>query len=306
MFEYKKIDLDSNCYDDSVKLMIKTMKSQGDFLFDKMNYFEYKKIGKFFDWVNFKYILNNIPNCEETESSISVCILTYNSESFISNCIESIKSFASEIIFIDSGSTDNTLSIIEKHADKIIEVENSLGFDKKRNIAIENASSEWIFMIDSDESLTQNAASKLKKYIKWGETNDVSVFWLSRYWIKPFQSDPIEFYNGTLCLWPDPQARLFKNNGLITYHGELHEKIYSSSNFIACLLTNPICHLMHFKYWLYNDDELQNLIKTRENSGSDNNDAVQLMPWLLNNATEVLDKELVPHYTRKWMKDMRK
>src|SRR3989344_655320 len=51
---------------------------------------------------------------------LSVIILTKNEEDRIKVCLESVK-WADEIIVLDNGSTDQTLEIVERYTDKLIE-----------------------------------------------------------------------------------------------------------------------------------------------------------------------------------------
>ena len=53
-------------------------------------------------------------------AKISVLILAKNEEKFIGACIESVKSFADEIIVIDDNSTDQTAQISENLGAKVV------------------------------------------------------------------------------------------------------------------------------------------------------------------------------------------
>lgn len=51
---------------------------------------------------------------------ISVLIITKNSADTIAECIKSVRVFASEIIVVDGGSEDETISLAEKNGAKIV------------------------------------------------------------------------------------------------------------------------------------------------------------------------------------------
>lgn len=86
----------------------------------------------------------------------SIVVLVYNSEKTIRRCIDSLlsqtyKDF--ELIIVDDGSKDNSISIIESYADsriKIIKNEKNLGIAKSRNVGLRNCHGNLIFFTDSD------------------------------------------------------------------------------------------------------------------------------------------------------------
>src|SRR5690606_5305106 len=89
-----------------------------------------------------------------------------NEQKVISRCISSIIDVADEVIILDTGSTDNTMNEIKKFNDEKIKVyqeEWQNDFSIARNSAIDKATKDWIFMIDSDEYLLPE--EDLKKII---------------------------------------------------------------------------------------------------------------------------------------------
>ena len=91
-------------------------------------------------------------------SLISVIIPVYNTEKYISRCLDSIiknEYQDLEIICINDGSTDNSLSILKDYQNidnriMIIDVPNG-GVSKARNLGLDKATGEYICFIDSDD-----------------------------------------------------------------------------------------------------------------------------------------------------------
>ena len=91
---------------------------------------------------------------------ISVIIPIYNSEKYLEECLDSILNQTLkdiEIICVDDGSTDNSLTILENYAqrDKRIQIfsQQNLHAGIARNHGLEKASGEYVHFMDSDDLL---------------------------------------------------------------------------------------------------------------------------------------------------------
>lgn len=94
----------------------------------------------------------------------SIIIPVYNTESFLNKCIESIlaQSFTDfELILIDDGSTDNSLSICKKFEEidsrvSIITHSENMGVCKTRDDGLNKARGKYIVWVDSDDYIDGN------------------------------------------------------------------------------------------------------------------------------------------------------
>ena len=94
---------------------------------------------------------------------VSVIIPVYNTELYVRQTIQSILGQTLhdiEIITVDDGSTDNSLSILSElaeqdHRIKIFAHKNQ-GVSVARNIGLEQASGEFIYFMDSDDLLEKD------------------------------------------------------------------------------------------------------------------------------------------------------
>ncbi|RME87434.1 MAG: glycosyltransferase, partial [Planctomycetota bacterium] len=73
---------------------------------------------------------------------LSVCIITFNEEENIVDCLESVK-WAPEIVVVDSFSQDKTVELAQKYTSKILQ-RPFPGHIEQKNFAIEQASYSWI------------------------------------------------------------------------------------------------------------------------------------------------------------------
>ena len=94
---------------------------------------------------------------------ISVIVPMFNSENFISECINSILSqtFTDfELILVDDCSTDSTLDIVSRYDDPRIKILQTLRNGKDwtaRNLGLQFASGEYVYFVDHDDILLSDA-----------------------------------------------------------------------------------------------------------------------------------------------------
>lgn len=94
----------------------------------------------------------------------SIIIPNYNKGSYVKECLDSIYNQTIdkekyELIFIDDGSTDNSLEFIEeykKYDNFVLLHTNRRGAGGARNVGLDNAKGDYIVFIDSDDYLYSN------------------------------------------------------------------------------------------------------------------------------------------------------
>ncbi len=90
---------------------------------------------------------------------VSVIILAKDEERFIERCVRSA-SWADEVLVLDSGSTDRTREIAAASG-AVVHEQEWLGWAPQRVRAIELASYDWVFYLDSDEIVTPRLADSV-------------------------------------------------------------------------------------------------------------------------------------------------
>lgn len=113
---------------------------------------------------------------------ISIILPVYNCESFIVECLESIKNQTIdnfEVVLIDDCSTDNTSEILKRYSSDDSRFlynrnETNLKISASRNKGISLASGDYLFFIDSDDVIDISCLEKLYKALKNNEA-DVSI-----------------------------------------------------------------------------------------------------------------------------------
>lgn len=95
--------------------------------------------------------------------NLSLVVITLNEEENIGRCLNSVP-IASEMIVIDSGSTDSTVALAEKHGAKVF-YHPFESYSKQKQWAIEQASGDWVLSLDADESLDTELSNELESLL---------------------------------------------------------------------------------------------------------------------------------------------
>jgi glycosyltransferase involved in cell wall biosynthesis len=92
---------------------------------------------------------------------LSVAIVCKDNERTIGRTLESVRELASEIVAVDSGSTDGTIGLLEAARARVISSA-WLGHVKTKQKALEACSLEWVLSVDSDESVEPDLAAAIR------------------------------------------------------------------------------------------------------------------------------------------------
>ena len=177
-------------------------------------------------------------------NKISACIISYNEEGKIEDCLKSLLGIADEIVVVDSLSEDATKDIAQRYTDKIFD-QAFLGHVEQKNLAISKASSDWIISLDCDERLTPELRDSILS-IK-GELDKADAYkmarrtyyvyrWLNHCWYPDYK---IRLFNRTSAKWGgiNPHDRVeVAGDNIITLKGDiLHYSFNSISEHIKTL-----------------------------------------------------------------------
>jgi GT2 family glycosyltransferase/2-polyprenyl-3-methyl-5-hydroxy-6-metoxy-1,4-benzoquinol methylase/tetratricopeptide (TPR) repeat protein len=96
---------------------------------------------------------------------LSGCLIVRNNESTIRPCLESLRPWVDEMIVVDTGSTDATPRIAEELGANVFHWPWRDDFAAARNVSLDHASGEWLFWMDSDDTLPENCGRKLRALV---------------------------------------------------------------------------------------------------------------------------------------------
>ncbi len=144
---------------------------------------------------------------------LSALVLTYNEEDHIADCLESIN-WIEQIIVVDSFSDDRTKEICKQYANVSFYENDFKDFASQRNFGLNKIKTDWVFVIDADERVTEELREEILEILNETEAKAEGYeiarknYFLAK-WIK-------------YCGWyPDYTLRLFKSK--YRYQGLVHE-----------------------------------------------------------------------------------
>lgn len=118
---------------------------------------------------------------------VSICIPTYNSETWIKNTLENIENISYdknnlELLFVDGKSIDGTVDILENFKEKNLHkykeikiIVQSCNIPEARNICIKESCGEYLLFVDSDIMLSKNSVRRLTNHMK--TTSIASIYY---------------------------------------------------------------------------------------------------------------------------------
>jgi len=133
---------------------------------------------------------------------ISVIIPTYNRYSLTKRAIKSVLAQIlrpKEIIVVDDGSTDNTQQLQNDFPHVIYIYQKNRGVAAARNTGIQNARSEWIAFLDSDDEFHPQKLQKQQAFHQ--ENPDIFMSYTAERWIR----------NGTVMKIPKKYRKIGNN-----------------------------------------------------------------------------------------------
>jgi glycosyltransferase involved in cell wall biosynthesis len=134
-----------------------------------------------------------------TAIRLSAVIITFNEETNISRCINSLIGVADDILVVDSFSTDKTRALAEQLGARFIQNKFD-GHIQQKNFAIQSASSDYVLSLDADEELSAELRTSILQ-VKQSWASDAYAF------------NRLNFYCGKFIRhgnwYPDRKTRLW-------------------------------------------------------------------------------------------------
>ena len=169
---------------------------------------------------------------ERTTQKISVVIVCKNEAHIIGRTLQSVRSFAAEVLVYDTGSTDDTMDIA-RAANATVVQRGWEGYGKTKQQAVALAQHHWVLNLDADEVLNDEAQAAVRQL----SLNDETICYRFRF---------INHLGSKALHWGefgfDSHVRLFHRKQVAWNDAPVHEKLVMGKGVKEQLLKGTILH----------------------------------------------------------------
>jgi tetratricopeptide (TPR) repeat protein len=149
---------------------------------------------------------------------LSVVMILRNAEDCLATTLDSVSTIADELVVYDTGSTDQTVSLAQQKATRVVPGHWRDSFSIARNEALQHATGDWVLWLDAGEVLSPETAQALRRFVDMEAKPQVAYYCL----IKTPQQN-LEIAGEQVA-----QIRLHVRNTQLQYEGVVRESLLSS------------------------------------------------------------------------------
>jgi len=168
-----------------------------------------------------------------TTPTLSVVLIVMNEAESLAECLDTV-SWADEIVVVDSGSRDDTVKIAKQYTDKVFTENDWQGFGIQRQRAQQQASGDWVLMLDADERITPQLVEEIRQVV--ATNNQQYVYSVPR----------LSYVFGRFIRhsgwYPDYVTRLYPRTEAAYNDSRVHEKLVYTDNMTEKKLSGDLLH----------------------------------------------------------------
>jgi Flp pilus assembly protein TadD len=164
---------------------------------------------------------------------LSLCMIVRDEAAHIRECLRSIRPLVSEMIVVDTGSTDGTDALARAEGAQVFSIAWPGSFADARNASLDRATGEWVLVLDADERIAPADFPRVRALIESGSDEAHQL-------IQRTYSDDSELIGWRPCAPDLPEARgftghfdsaivrLLRRDPAIRFEGAIHELVEES------------------------------------------------------------------------------
>lgn len=150
---------------------------------------------------------------------ISACYIVKNEAKNLAKSIKSLKNQVNEIVVVDTGSTDNTITVARKLGARVYSFPWQDDFGKARNFALSKAKGDWLVLLDADEYFTAKTAGNIRQVIRQAKQIDGILVQLVNFDVN--KAEVQNYFNA---------LRIVRKQAGLHYEGMIHEELKLSGD----------------------------------------------------------------------------
>lgn len=143
-------------------------------------------------------------------------MIVKDEEAFLAGCLESVAQHVDEMVVVDTGSSDRTIEIARTFGARVVEREWPGGFAEARNWSIDEATGDFILVLDADERLADGAGKALRATVDAEAEGAPATLYLPLI---------VNVDAGGHSLGADHMPRLWRNRPDLRFEGRIHESV---------------------------------------------------------------------------------
>jgi tetratricopeptide (TPR) repeat protein len=148
--------------------------------------------------------------------AVSLCMIVRDNSRTLAACLASVAPWVDEMIVVDTGSKDDTREIARRAGALVYEFPWCDDFSAARNESLQRATGEWLFWMDSDDTISAECGRQLRALA-----------------VPPSESAPTAYVMQVHCPGPPgstdvtvvDQVKMFRNDPRLRFEGRIHEQI---------------------------------------------------------------------------------
>ncbi|MEW6049852.1 MAG: tetratricopeptide repeat protein [Candidatus Zixiibacteriota bacterium] len=181
-------------------------------------------------------------------ATVSACMIVKNEEDQLPHCLDSIRDWVDEIVIVDTGSSDKTVEIATSYGARVFHQPWEGDFSKHRNHSLDQATGDWIFIIDADEQFCADDRPKVRAAL---DSDDVDIISINVFNVYGSDEATTTFL---------PSIRLFRRRLGLRYEGIVHNTLLLPPNASVARVS---ARLKHYGYDLSPDKMKQKFERSR-------------------------------------------
>lgn len=178
---------------------------------------------------------------------ISLCMIARDNEDTIEDALSSASPWVDEIIVVDTGSQDRTMEIAQEQGAQVEHFTWCDDFATARNESLKFAKGEWVFWMDSDDTLPADCGKKLRETLESPIQEDVLGFIMQVHCpgAKPDSKNAASKLARKTDVTVVDHVKVIRNFNNLQFEGRIHEQVLPSIRAAQGQIEWTDCFVVH-------------------------------------------------------------